>query len=202
MELVSYLTLITQIMKKIIKHFRETVVAGLILLIPVFVLILLIQKLYQAMTGVGSKISDMLGIKSVAGIGAASIATSVVLVGIFYGCGLLVKFAFVTRLKDWLEENLLQYIPGYLTYKSKMQEKLENRTEPRKAILAKINNGWRPGFLVNSQPEGIVVFIPSSPETDRGEIWVLQQGDIKEIGLADQAFIGSLQNSGKTLRIN
>ncbi len=153
------------------------------------------------MTGFGSRISEMLGIKSIAGIGAASIATSLVLVAIFYGSGLLVRFAFVTQFKEWLEENLLQYIPGYLAYRSKMHDKLEKRTEPRAAVLAKIYNGWRPGFLINRQAGNTVVFIPDSPETDKGEIWLLQDSDVKEIGLADKEFMTSLQQMGKALRV-
>jgi len=187
-------------MQKFIKHIRETVVSGLILLIPAFVLIVLIQKLYRSMTGFGSKVSDMLGIKSVAGIGAASIATTIILIGIFYGCGLLVRFAFVTRFKDWLEQSLLQYIPGYLSYRANMQEKLEKKTEVKKAIMARIYNGWRPGYLVSRQPEGTVVFIPESPEVNKGAIWVLEEKDVREIGLADKAFMASLQ-SGKGLRV-
>ena len=186
-------------MQKLLKHIRDTVLSGLLLLIPAFVLIVLIQKLYNMMTGVGSKIADTLGIKTVGGIGAASIATSLVLVAIFYGCGLLVKVAFVTSFKDWLEENLLQYIPGYLSYKSKMEDKLGNRTEPRKPVLAKINNGWRPAFLVNRQEGNNVVFVPQSPETDIGEIWVLQDQDVKETGIEEKIFKAILQKHGKGL---
>jgi hypothetical protein len=188
-------------MQKFLLHIRQTVISGLILLIPAFVLIILIQKLYHSMTGVGSKISEMLGIKSFAGVGAASIATSLIIVAILYGCGLLVRVAFVTKFKDWLEESLLQYIPGYLTYRSKMHEKLEKRSVPRTAILAKIYNGWRPGLLINRQENKVIVFIPDSPETDKGEIWVLQEGEIKEVGLADKEFMTSLQQSGKGLKI-
>jgi uncharacterized membrane protein len=197
---VSYLSLNTTIMQNLIKHIRDTVVSGLILLIPAFVLIVLLQKLYRSMTGFGSKISEMLGIKSVAGIGATSIATSLILVGIFYGCGLLVRFAFITRFKDWLEESLLQYIPGYLSYRAKMQEKLEKKSAPKTAVMARIYNGWRPGFLVSRDAGGTVVFIPESPEIDKGTIWVLDDKDIRELGIADKAFMASLQ-SGKGLRV-
>jgi uncharacterized membrane protein len=189
-------------MQKLLSHIRQTVISGLILLIPVFVLLVLIQKLYRSMTGFGSKISELMGIKSIAGIGAASIATSLILVAMFYGSGLIVKIAFVTRFKDWLEESLLQYIPGYLTYRTKMLEKLEKKTQPKTAILAKIYNGWRPGLLINRQAGNTVVFIPDSPETDKGEIWVLQDSDVKEIGLADKQFMTSLQQSGKGLAVD
>jgi uncharacterized membrane protein len=187
-------------MQKLIKHIRETVISGLILLIPSFVLIILIKRLYRSMTGFGSKITELLEVKSIAGIGVASIATTITLIGIFYGCGLLVRFAFITRFKDWLEESLLQYVPGYLSYRAKMHEKLEKTTEGKKAILARIYNGWRPGYLVSRQPEGTVVFIPESPEVSKGAIWVLEEKDVREIGMADKAFMDSLQ-SGKGLRL-
>lgn len=39
-------------MKKIFAHIKQTIIAGLILLVPAFVLIVLLQKLHASMTGV------------------------------------------------------------------------------------------------------------------------------------------------------
>ena len=188
-------------MKAFLKHFRQTVTSGLILLIPVFVLIVVLQKLWDKMTGFGKQLSDMLGINSIAGIGAAKIATTVILIAVFYGCGLLVRFAYVNRVKAWVEDNLLQYIPGYIGYKVKMTEKLENKLEQRTAVMAKIFNGWRPGFLVSRDNGKSVVSIPFYPEADLGEIWVLDDQDVEVTGPADKAFLVSLQQGGKGLRV-
>ena len=65
--------------------------------------------------------------------------------------------------------------------------------------MVKINNGWRPAFLVNRQEGNNVVFVPQSPETDSGEIWVLQDQDVKETGTEEKVFKVILQKHGKGL---
>jgi uncharacterized membrane protein len=189
------------IMKKIASHLRNTVIAGIVLLIPVFVIIVIIQNMYGKLTGFGKQLSAFLGIKSVAGIGAASIATTLILIVLFYAFGLLVQVSLVTRFKNWIENNLLQYIPGYLGYKVKMEEKLMPKGETKIAALVTVGEIIRPGFLMHRSAGKCVVFIPNTPDTNTGEVWVVEEGRVKELGVADQAFVNSIRHSGKGMEI-
>jgi uncharacterized membrane protein len=70
-------------MKKFFKSLKTTIISGIIFLLPVFVVLIIIQKLYSKLTGFGAQLAALLGIKSVAGIGATSIATTFILLGLF-----------------------------------------------------------------------------------------------------------------------
>jgi len=111
-------------MKTFFDKFKNTILSGILFFLPVFFLVGLIQKLWNSLTGFGAKLASLVGVKSIAGIGAASLLTTILLILIFYICGLLVQLAFIGKFKSWIENTLLQYIPGYLTYKVKMEEKL------------------------------------------------------------------------------
>jgi uncharacterized membrane protein len=187
-------------MKAFFQNLKTTIIAGVIFLLPVFGVLMLLQKLYGKLTGFGSQMAALLGIKSVAGIGATSIATTLILVALFYVSGLMVKVTFMVKFRNWVESNLLQYIPGYLGYKVKMEEKLLPRIEARTAALVHAGEIMRPGFLVSRSAGKCVVFIPNTPDTNTGEVWVVDENKVQDLGKADDAFLNGIRYSGRGLR--
>jgi uncharacterized membrane protein len=97
-------------MKKFLNHVKSRVLAGLIFLIPVFAIILLLQKLWKVLTGAGDYLVKLFGLSGVFGSYSASVGTAVLLVLIIYVFGWLVKFSALNKMRDWLEQTLLQYM--------------------------------------------------------------------------------------------
>ena len=189
-------------MKKLWSNLKSTILSGILFLLPVFVVMLILQKLYGKLTGFGAQMASMLGLKSVAGIGAASIATTVILLALFYLSGLIVKVAFISNFMGWVEKTFLQHIPGYLGYKVKMEEKLLPKMENRTAALIQVGEILRPGFLVNRDQGKCVVFVPNTPDTNTGEVWVVEESRVRELGKADDAFLNGIRHSGRGLKFN
>ena len=187
-------------MKSLLNHLKGTIISGIVFLIPVFVIIVILQNLFAKLTGFGKQLSSMLGIKSVAGVGAATIGTTIVLLLAFYFFGLLFRFAMFTRLRDWIDKGLM-FIPGYVNYKVKMEEKLMPRVETRVAALIRTGDVERPGFLVHREKNKCTVFVPNTPDADTGQVWVVEDHQVKELGLADAGFVNAIRHSGKHLRI-
>jgi uncharacterized membrane protein len=186
-------------MNKAMKHIKETVISGIIFLIPVFVIIMIFQNLHAKLTGFGVHLAKFLGLKAIGSIGAVSIATSLILAALLYGCGLLVKLTMVSKVRNWLDTHVLQFIPGYLNYKVKMEEKLMPKIEERPPVLVKIGNAERPGFLTDQTGSKCVVFIPSAPDINIGEVWVVDEANITKLGTAEKAFKAGIMHSGKGL---
>jgi uncharacterized membrane protein len=188
------------VMNAFMQHVRNTIISGIVFLIPVFVIIVILQNLYSKLTGFGKQLSALLGIKSVAGVGAATIGTTILLILIFYCCGLLVRFAMFSSLRNWIDRGLM-FIPGYVNYKVKMEEKLMPKVESRVAALIRTGDVERPGFLVNRRENKCTVFIPNSPDTDTGEVWIVDEIQVKELGIADAVFLNGIRHSGKNLKV-
>jgi uncharacterized membrane protein len=190
----------SETMNRFLGHLKSTIISGIVFLIPVFVIIVILQNLFAKLTGFGKQLASMLGIKTVAGVGAATIGTTIVLFLAFYLFGLLFKFAMFTRLRSWIDRGLM-FIPGYVNYKVKMEEKLMPRVENRIAALIRIGDIERPGFLVHREKNKCTVFVPNSPDTDTGQVWVVEDHQVKELGVADAGFINAIRHSGKNLKI-
>ena len=187
-------------MKSFFGHLRSTIVSGIIFLIPVFVIIVIIQNLFAKLTGFGKQLSSMLGIKSVAGVGAATIGTTIVLLLAFYVFGLLFRFAMFSELRSWIDRGLM-FIPGYVNYKVKMEEKLMTKVENRVAAFIRTGDVERPGFLVHREKNKCIVFVPNSPDTDSGQVWIVEDCQVKELGTADAVFVNAIRHSGKNLKL-
>lgn len=188
-------------MKSFLEKIRNTILSGIIFLIPVFALILLEHKIWKGMTGFGQQLANLLGITTVAGVGAASVMTTVILLLLFYVCGLLVRFAMVSSISKWMDRNLLQYIPGYVKYKVKMEEKLLPPEDLRQTVLVHIQDAWKPGLVMGRNNGNATVFLPSTPDTDNGEVWVVEEKNLRPLQMSVEELIGSLQMSGRGLKV-
>jgi uncharacterized membrane protein len=186
-------------MKILFQHLKSTIISGIVFLIPVFVIIVILQNLFAKLTGFGKQLSAMLGIKTVAGVGAATIGTTIVLILAFYGFGLLFRIAMFSSLRNWIDKGLM-FIPGYVNYKVKMEEKLMPKTESRVAAFIRTGDIERPGFLVHREKNKCTVFIPNTPDTDTGQVWIVDEHQVRELGTADAAFLNGIRHSGKNLR--
>ncbi len=186
-------------MKKYVDKFRNTILSGIILFLPIFFLIWLIKNLWYSLAGFGAKIASLVEFKIVPGLVAASIITAILILLIFYICGLLVQFAFIGKIKNWIEDNLLQYIPGYITYKVKVETKLVKKAEEWQPVLVKTDEGARPALLIEIKDQMSTVFFPNCPDTNYGVIWVVDSVRVKHLSGDANSLLKCVQYSGKGL---
>ncbi len=189
-------------MKETFKKIKKTFIAGVILFLPVFVLLSIFQKIYGFIFGFGKKLTGLLGLGGVPGWDFAPALTTVLLIVIFYLFGLLTRFTAVTRGKEWFENNILSYVPNYSKFNAKMTIKLQPGEDLRQPALIEINDFWKPGFLIHSEKGKSTIFMPSTPDTDYGEVWVVETKRVKEINMTAKEFKKSILLSGKGLKIN
>ena len=189
-------------MKEQFKKIQRTLISGVILFIPVFILLAVFQKIYGFFSGFGKNLASSLGLKSVGGGSAEPIVTTILLIIIFYLSGLLVRFTLVTKVKEWIENSVLIYVPNYSKYKAKMMAKVQPSKDERKPALVEVNDYLKPCFIVSSSDSKTIVFLPSSPDTDNGEVLIVESSKVKAINMDFTEFKNSLLLSGKGLKYN
>jgi uncharacterized membrane protein len=189
-------------MKKTIEHIKNRMIAGIIFIIPVFVIITIVQKIWASLNNAGSLVADKLGLKTLLGAQSVTFATALLLVGIFYILGWMVKFSLLNRFRDWIENSLLQYIPGYLSYKAKMQEKLLPKKDARQPVLVDYGTYRRPGLLIETQEDDAIVFFPNAPDSNNGQTHVVKTQQVLPLPSDAASLLKSLQACGKNLPLS
>jgi uncharacterized membrane protein len=184
-----------------IKKTKDTIISGIILSLPVFILIAIYQKVYGFLYGFGHKLTAALGLHQVEGIDFAPALTTILLILVLYLFGILGKVSSIVKGKEWVENNLLTYIPTYSKYKAKMMKKLEPGEDRRQPVFVQMAEGWKPGLLVHAENQKATVFLPSTPDTDLGEVWVVDEVKVRQVNMTAKEFKTAVLLSGKGLRV-
>ena len=186
-------------MKKYLVHIQNRVIAGFIFLIPLFAVLLLVKKLWASLAGTGSYLGQLVGLKSLLGSGSVPVATTLILVLLLYFCGWLIKFSSLNKARNLVEKSFLQYLPGYISYRARVEEKVGGQKDTRTPVWVSMVIGRRPALLVEEREGESVIFFPNSPDPNNGEVMLIDSYRITKLAMDVPSFLKSIQRFGKSL---
>jgi uncharacterized membrane protein len=121
----------------------------------------------------------------VAGVGAATVLSAVVLVLISFAAGIVARTAVGRRITRWSESSFLGRLPHYQVIKS-MAEGLAHieSASGLKPALVSIEDGWQIGYLLEKlDNEWVAVFLPQAPTPMSGDIMYLPANRMRPLGI-------------------
>jgi uncharacterized membrane protein len=176
-------------MKRIISFLKDTILGGLFFLLPLFVIYAIAQKIWKLMSGVGERLAEMVGLNgSIAGIKSAPLVSSFLILLLLFLCGVLYRVSIVDRFRNWLDGQLLKYIPGYDIYKANIEKKLKhNEVVPdRPVILMTINGVGHPAVITDTLKDGRkVVFVADKPGGTEGKTYIVTADKIETLNVKE-----------------
>jgi len=187
-------------MKKTIKKIKDTVISGIVLFLPIFIVVSIFVKVYSTLYKTGHKLTQILGLDNAGDKKWVPFVTLFLVVLVFFICGLLARFAMIGKMKEWIENNVLLYIPTYSKYKAKMTAKLQPEEDERPPVLVELNGAWKPGFLIKNNDDKSTVFLPTTPDIDYGEVWIVESAKVTTLEMTTKEFKTSLLLSGKGMK--
>jgi len=188
-------------MKKFIKLFQDTVTGGLLFLIPMFVLIFLVKKIWVKITGAAKSLLGLFGINKVMDEWVGAIITIGIILLICFVSGVLLRVSLLSTLRNKLDAFLEKKIPGYGFYKSTMEQKIKNDDAPsRPVVLLTIDGVSQPGVVIEQFADGRkVVFVSSHPASTNGNVYVVDTGALTELPTSEFDMNKILKSRGEGL---
>ena len=185
-------------MKRLVQILRATIVGGVIFLVPFVVLIIIIGKAHKIIRAVLAPVAERISIESVIGLETPKILAAIVLVLICLFAGLFARTSTAKKLVGWLETVFLSNLPGYSFIKNFGEEAAGTTpTQGYKAVLARFDDAWQIGFLVESIPGGrVVVFIPDAPSPWTGGVFILDEDRVTPLEVPSSAAAKCQQRLG------
>ena len=177
----------------------NNILSGILFVIPLFFVAKLTIQIWQHLREYGEKMARVFDIKTFAGVGFATIATTLLLVLLFYVFGLLIRYAYIGSFRNWIENNMLEYIPGYINFKVKVEEKILKLQESCQPVLLETPEGGRPALLIETVGDLSTLFIPNCPDTDIGQVVVVANSRFKKMDGTARKMLQSVQFSGRGL---
>ena len=169
-------------MKRFFMNVRDLGVAGFLALLPVYVLVLVVEKVWKSLHSLGAGVAGIFGMPPLFGVHPNTILTAVLVVAVWIVFGLLVRFTFVGVLSQAAEGTMSKYVPDYAKYKSMAEERLQHKVKilDYSSALIRWQEYWRPAYLVEQDKDGnCVVFVPEVPETTKGQVVLAKRDQLK-----------------------
>ena len=190
-------------MKVFFARLRDITISGILALLPLYVFLLVITKAWKSLSSIGTGVAQMLGMKSVLGVGGATVFSGLLIVTIWLVTGLLVRYSFLGAVSKAAEKQLSKYVPDYESYKAKAEEKLQQKVRilPYTSALIRWEEYWQPAYLVEQDQEGnCVVFLPEIPETNKGHVLLARQDQVRIVeSMTANQLDASLKKAGRGL---
>jgi uncharacterized membrane protein len=168
-------------MKALAEFARTTLIGGVLVLLPVYLLLLVLLKMLTAAMQLISPI--MAGIPATASYPA--LLTVVVIVAACFLAGLVVRTGPGRRVIDTVQRQLLEKIPGY-----KLLRNLVSRVGGDQSIetfspaLVEIEEALVPAVIVEELPDGqCVVLVPSVPTPFAGALYILPAARVHRVNV-------------------
>lgn len=166
-------------MKKVSSVFRNNVIYGLVVIVPVAVIFWLLAKIVDVM----QTFAAALGLDSAVGGGTAMILALLLLLVICFAIGAAVR----TRIGSWsfehFETTLLRKIPGYEIIKGILRGFADNKSAYPAAKIRLYGPGTAVlGFVMEENPgDTVTVFVPSVPTLTVGSLHVVSSERVTPI---------------------
>ena len=152
---------------------KNTLVGGLLIVVPLYLAVLLLLKAMQSVMGLVRPFAQLLP----TWLPADNILALLLVLSLCFLIGLAVRAPIGRALRERLEQSLFERIPGYALFRSLTQRLAgESREHVWQPALAEIEDALVPAFIIEELEDGrFTVFVPSIPTPLAGAVYVLSQ---------------------------
>ncbi|MGX5819092.1 hypothetical protein ACWKWU_12895 [Chitinophaga lutea] len=187
-------------MKQFWIAFRNLFVSGLLLMLPLVLVVYLLGKIWTGLHGWVVKISPRVGIIKAEGFAHPFVLTGIVFLVLCVMAGLLMRLAATGKVKSWLEDNVLRFVPGYVLIRTFMEDQLQASRRGESSAMVWLQEGWQPCLLIEEGENGWwTVFIPQAPHFNNGRIFVVKKEKVKKTGQPMARWKDHFEQFGKGL---
>jgi uncharacterized membrane protein len=158
-------------MKQVSKFIGSSLVAGLVIVIPIYLSGLLLLKAMKAVVGIVRPVAKLLP----AWFPAEYVLSFLFVLTVCFLIGVAVRTPAGRTARERVEKSLFERIPGYALFRSLTQQ-LAGSSQDRvwKPAMAEIEEALVPAFIIEEFDDGrFTVFVPAAPTPFSGSIYVL-----------------------------
>ena len=158
-------------MKNFIRAIWGSILAGLLILAPIYLAALLLLKAMSALAGLVKPVAKMLP----DWLPAENLLSLLLVLTICLVVGLALRTRAGRAVLQWLDEAVFRKIPGYTIIRGFTQQLAgSGRERTWKPALAEIEEALVPAFIIEELDDGqFTVFVPSAPTPFAGAIYIL-----------------------------
>ena len=164
------------------RSFGATLIAGVLVVVPVYLGILLLLKVTQHLAELLKPVTALLP----GWLPGDQILSLVLVLAICFLVGVAIGTPTGRDIERRIEHSLFEKIPGYALFRSLTQRLVgESQDEAWKPALAEIEHALVPAFIIEEHADGrYTVFVPSVPTPLAGAVFILTADRVHPVDIA------------------
>jgi uncharacterized membrane protein len=181
-------------MKKFFNFIFSRVLAGVLILAPIYLALLLLLKAMQSLTKLVMPLAKLVP----AALPADKILSLLLVLVICFITGSAIRNRKGRALWEKMEKSIFQKIPGYTVVRSLTRQFAgETQNEAWKPALAEIEDALVPAFIIEELEDGrLTIFVPSVPTAFAGAIYILAPERVHRVSLPVTSAIRAVSRWG------
>ncbi len=163
------------------KFVLSTLVAGFLVVAPIYLAALLLLKGLKSLIGLVQPVAKLLP----AWLPAEPLLALLLILILCFLTGVAIRTRIGRAIWDQIEKSLFQRIPGYALFRSLAQRMAgESEETAWKPALAEIEEALVPAFIIEELDDGrLTVFVPSVPTPFAGAIYILSPDRVHPVNV-------------------
>jgi uncharacterized membrane protein len=181
-------------MKKLGEFVASAFVAGLLIVVPLYLAVLLLLKAMHSVVGLVRPFAMVLP----AWVPAEHVLSLLLVLLVCFLIGVTVRTPAGRALRERLETSLFERVPGYALLRS-LTQRLAGREEENvwQPALAEIEEALVPAFIIEALEDGrFTVFVPSVPTPLAGAVYILSRERVHPLDVPFTQAIKSVSRWG------
>ena len=171
-------------MRRLAQFLRTTVTGGFFVVLPLFLVALLLAEAVSAVVDVIAPATDQLPVEEVAGVQIDLLLAATLVLLACFATGLIMQTELGVRSNRWLEQTVLDRLPGYVLIRG-LTRRISGVEESARfaPALIQLHEGVRAlGFIVEEHGTGTTtVFVPATPMATVGSLYFVEPERIQNL---------------------
>lgn len=168
-------------------HFKNTIIRGIIFLVPFIIAILLLGQVFKLMLLIADPLGNAFTLKGMADVIVTNLLAALLVLLACYLAGLVAKSALMQRLFRAIDRRLGLLIPGYAYYRSVFKDLSPQVSSGFRPVVIRLNDMRQLGFWVEDIDDAdCIVYLPTAPEPRSGIVAIVEKSRVTEL---DAGFI-------------
>ena len=167
-------------MKTLAEFTRTTLIGGVLILLPIYLMVLLLLKAASQLMALTAPLTAQLP----ASMEFRRLAALAIVLAACFAAGLLVRTGPGRRASDALQRRVLERIPGYTMVRGLISRLRGDEGGAFAPALVELEDALVPAMIVEELPDGrCVVLVPSVPTPVAGALYVLPAARVHRVNL-------------------
>jgi uncharacterized membrane protein len=166
---------------------------GLLILIPLIFVIFILSTAFDYIQLIFKPFEELLPSQPIFGFAVKKILTVITFILIVLILGLITN----SKFGQWILKKGEVFVPGFILIRTVLFGNLGREKNKMKACIASIDDAWLFGFIIEEHESGMLtIFIPSAPAPTGGNIYFMNENQIKRIEASPKEVIKYIMQFG------